>query len=167
MNFYTNNKEIWKDIKGYEGLYKCSNFGRVISTKQKNGVRDYLIGSMNDKGYCVVSLNKDGVLKTFAVHRLVAEHFIPNPENKPEIDHIDTNPSNNRVSNLRWVTHEENMNNPTTKINRKKDWKEKMKKIEKENFEKTQAFFYGNSSYNYYRYFNLMRSIDEELMNVS
>ena len=66
------------------------------------------------RGYIYVGLMKDGVRFHFKVHRLVAEAFIPNPENKPCVDHIDTNKSNNTVSNLRWCTIKENMNNPIT-----------------------------------------------------
>lgn len=67
----------------------------------------------------------DGTKRRFAVHRLVAKAFIPNPDNKPEIDHIDGDPTNNHVWNLQWVTHKENMNNPITK----KRLSEALKKI--------------------------------------
>ena len=63
------------------------------------------------KGYHQVGLSRDGKPKTLPVSRLVALHYIPNPENKPEVDHIDRNPSNNHVSNLRWVTRQENLDN--------------------------------------------------------
>ena len=69
----------------------------------------------NDRGYISVVLYNNGGNHTFRINRLVAMVFIPNPENKPEIDHINTNKTDNRVENLRWVTHEENMNNPITK----------------------------------------------------
>ena len=67
------------------------------------------------RGYLQVDLRVDNTKRAFAVHRLVAKAFIPNPDNKPEIDHIDGDPTNNHVWNLRWVTHAENMNNPITK----------------------------------------------------
>lgn len=170
MEFYTNNKEKWKDIEGYEGLYKVSDYGRIISTKKKNGYKDYLIGTMDNKGYCRVTLNKDAVSKTFSVHRLVAQAFLPNPENKPCIDHIDTNPSNNRVENLRWVTHKENMNNPITKINkRKKTWREKSEKLEKEFLDKViycKSCLRNSVSYNHYKWYCLMWDIEKELKKI-
>lgn len=104
-----NEEEIWKDIEGYEGLYQISNFGRVKSLK-----RNILLRYGSCKGYHNVSLSKNGIIKTFTVHRLVAKHFISNPENKTIIDHIDTNIHNNNVKNLRWVTSKENCNNPIT-----------------------------------------------------
>lgn len=70
----------------------------------------------NKYGHLMIFLaNGDGTTSSFSVHRLVALHFIDNPENKPEVDHIDGNPQNNHVENLRWVTHKENMNNPIFK----------------------------------------------------
>lgn len=114
--------EIWKDIKGYEGLYQVSNMGRVKSLEKKlrgknNGVRTLAEKCLKLKthlGYHTVNLYKDGKQKTFFVHILVADNFIPNPENKPCIDHINTIRSDNRVENLRWCTHKENSNNPLT-----------------------------------------------------
>lgn len=117
-----NNFEIWKPIKGFEGLYEVSNQGRIKSLNRtvfdENGRIRLLKGKLlklNDKnGYNVVNLYKNGVMKKPRVHRLVAEAFIPNPENKPEIDHINTIRNDNRVENLMWVTHKENTNNPLT-----------------------------------------------------
>ena len=102
--------EIWKDVPGYIGLYKVSNYGRVKSVNKQLVLKT--CGSGNR--YKTVALC-NGMRKTFRVHRLVAAAFIPNPENKPCIDHIDGNPFNNHVDNLRWVTHSENNNNPITK----------------------------------------------------
>lgn len=115
--------EIWKDIEGYEGLYQVSNMGNVKSLThfRNNGSGGYIQKSKilkfgkNGKGYLSVNLCKFGYSKQHSIHRLVAEAFIPNPDNNPEVDHIDTNPSNNMVENLRWVTHKENCNNPFTK----------------------------------------------------
>ena len=104
-------KEIWKDIKGYEGLYKVSNQGNVISINNGRNVKR----EANLKGYRIINLWKNGIGKMFRVHRLVAKAFIPNPEGKPCIDHINGNRSDNRVENLRWVTNKENQNNPITK----------------------------------------------------
>ena len=99
--------EIWKDVVGYEGLYQVSNMGRVKSLNY--GRERILKASDNGSGYLYVALCKKGKYKNFLVHRLVAMVFISNPENKPCIDHIDTNKRNNKVENLRWVTHEENI----------------------------------------------------------
>lgn len=114
--------EIWKDIDGYNGLYQVSNLGNVKSVERfrTNGKGGYIQKSRILKtgkrnGYLFVNLCKDGVVKTFKVHRLVANHFLPNPEKKPEIDHINTDSTDNRVENLRWVTHKENMNNPLSR----------------------------------------------------
>ena len=82
--------EVWKDVKGYEGLYVVSSLGRVRGIK-----RGGVLGNSITRGYKIVTLSKNGVPKTFTVHRVVATAFIPNPENKPEIDHIDTNKLNN------------------------------------------------------------------------
>lgn len=116
-------KEIWKPIRGYENLYEVSNLGRVKALEryvQNNGgaqKRHEMILKQSGKFHFGVTLCKDGKTKRKTVHRLVAEAFIPNPENKPVVDHIDTNPKNNRVDNLRWVTIQENAMNPLTRIN--------------------------------------------------
>lgn len=98
-------KEIWKDIKGYEGLYHISNLGRV---KNANGL--ILSSANNGKGYCIVSLYRNGKQKTHRIHRLVAIAFIPNPNNLPEVNHKDEKKENNEVSNLEWCTHDYNCN---------------------------------------------------------
>lgn len=118
--------EVWKDIKGYEGLYQVSNKGRVKSMDRyanNNGTLQFRperilkqnIQNTGTNKRCAVTLSKDGKITRIRVHRLVAAAFIPNPENKPHIDHIDTDSTNNAVENLRWVTPKENMNNPLTK----------------------------------------------------
>lgn len=109
--------EIWKDIKGYEGLYQVSNFGRIRSlTRQvENGKGLYVRNGQEMKqaysstGYKIVALCKDGKRKMFKVHRLVAIAFIDNPLNKKEVNHIDGNIENNLMENLEWVTHRENI----------------------------------------------------------
>lgn len=117
------NEEVWKDIKGYEGLYQISNYGRVKSLERliKKFCGNYTIKekilkqSKNADGYLQVSLfQKKNVSKTYRVHRLVAEAFISNHENKSIVDHINGERTDNRVENLRWVSQKENINNPIT-----------------------------------------------------
>ena len=102
-------QEIWKDIKGYEGKYQISNLGRVKSL-QRNGRPERILRLNLIKGYAYTTLSNGsrGNKKKLKVHRLVAEAFIPNPHNKPEVNHIDGNKLNNNVDNLEWVTHQEN-----------------------------------------------------------
>ena len=108
--------EIWKDIKGYEGLYQISNLGNVKSLDRyiinKNGDKQYfpeknLIQGFSNN-YLKVTLSKNNKQRTFRVHILVAKAFIPNPENKLEVNHIDGNKQNNKVDNLEWNTRSEN-----------------------------------------------------------
>lgn len=103
--------EIWKDIKGYEGSYQVSNFGRIKSFKKRFGTQECTtIMKANETwgGYLRVGLTKDKKSKLFAVHRLVAEAFIPKVEGKPIVDHINGDRKDNRVENLRWCTFSEN-----------------------------------------------------------
>lgn len=106
-------KEEWKEVKGYEGLYIVSNMGRIMNVK-RGTIKAYGMS----RQYKSVTLCKNGKLKTHTVHRIVAEAFIPNPMNKEEIDHIDTNPLNNEVTNLRWCTRSENNLNALTRIHK-------------------------------------------------
>lgn len=100
-------QEVWKDIEGYEGLYQVSNLGRVKSfVKSRSKIKSL----SNDKdGYLLCVLHKFNKKRTFKVHRLVAMSFIPNPENKSQVNHKDGNKHNNIVDNLEWVTPVENM----------------------------------------------------------
>lgn len=109
-------KEIWKDVKGLEGYYQVSGEGFVKSLDRVDcsgrHLKGMLIKPFKDRGgYLCVVLTKEGKRYRKKVHRLVAEAFIPNPEGKPEVDHIDTVQTNNCVENLRWVTAKENNNN--------------------------------------------------------
>lgn len=111
--------EEWKDIQGYEGVYQVSNFGRVKSLERyriNNGGTKTLVKerilkpSTNNKGYSRVELSNKTARKPYLVHRLVAEAFIENPNNLPEVNHKDENKSNNRADNLEWITQKENLN---------------------------------------------------------
>ena len=106
----TNNELMlgYKYIPQYEGLYSIDRSGNVFS--HING--KILKPHPNHRGYLMVSLYKDGKSKKSTIHKLVAITYIPNPNNLPEIDHIDTNRQNNNVENLRWCTRKENCNNP-------------------------------------------------------
>ena len=109
--------EIWKDVPEFEGLYLCSNYGRVVVTKnhiKKVRKMKLMILRVNNNGYNFLHFYKDNKRKHMYIHRLVATLFIPNPNNYPDIDHIDCNPLNNRVDNLRWCTPKMNSNNPIT-----------------------------------------------------
>ena len=101
-------KEIWKPVVGYENLYEVSNFARVKSLKF--GKERILKPGTNRYGYLHVNLYKNNKRKDFLVHRLVAEAFIPNPDNLPFVNHKDENPSNNFSTNLEWCTNEYNLN---------------------------------------------------------
>lgn len=109
--------ELWKDIKNYEGIYQVSNLGRIKTLdkyvnclyEQKRLIKSREIKTFkNNSGYYIVSLYQNNKSKKFLVHRLVAEAFIPNLNNKKEVNHIDGNKENNCVDNLEWVTKSEN-----------------------------------------------------------
>lgn len=111
--------EVWKDIVNYEGLYQVSNKGRVKRLEGKclakagkyRTVTESILTCFPNKtryNYLYVNLNNNGV-KQFRVHKLVALHFIPNPNNLPEVNHIDGNKNNNNVENLEWCTNLENI----------------------------------------------------------
>lgn len=110
-----NTNEIWKPVVGYEGLYEVSNIGRVRTVgnnkTKKTKIRKQVVTNL---GYKQVQLYKDGKQKLLYVHRIVAEAFILNADNKFCIDHINTDRGDNRVENLRWCTQKENINNPIT-----------------------------------------------------
>ena len=102
-------KEEWRDIKGYEGLYQVSNLGRVKSLNYKNTGKEEILSNIPRKdGYSIAGLSKNSKSKPFYVHRLVALHFIPNPNNLPQVNHKDENKENNKVSNLEWCTQSYN-----------------------------------------------------------
>jgi len=111
--------EIWKDVIGYEGCYSVSNLGRVKSLKRKvNSLHGINTRTVNERiiaqrttmhGYMSVALRKYGKDKTLTVHRLIAIAFLNNPDDKPEVNHLDGNKKNNKLYNLEWVTKSENI----------------------------------------------------------
>lgn len=96
-------QEIWKDIEDYNGLYQISSFGRVKSIK--NGIKKTYIDKY---GYVYVSLSKNGKIKRFRVHRLVAHAFLFKPKKASVVNHLDGNKTNNCIDNLEWTTPLEN-----------------------------------------------------------
>ena len=102
-------EEVWKDIPGYEGRYFASNFGRIKSRNIQHK-QDYILSQINGRGgYLIINIIENGKHVQHSVHQLVASAFIPNPENKPQVNHIDGDKKNNRVDNLEWVTAKENV----------------------------------------------------------
>lgn len=99
--------EIWKDIKGYEGLYQVSNEGNVVRLWKKS---KKLISQETSRGYKRVHLYKNGISQHHSVHRLVATAFVENPDNLPQVNHKDENPGNNKVENLEWCDAKYNRN---------------------------------------------------------
>lgn len=133
------NTEVWRDIPNYEGYYRVSNKGRVKSLYMWNGHKyknreepKVLSLTYTSTGYKKTELTKDGVRKSKKVHRLVGKAFIPNEENKPEINHIDGNPINNEVENLEWCTRQENVDHAirTKLVTNKLDYIDHKKVIE-------------------------------------
>ena len=107
---------MYKAIKGYEGIYEVNELGQVRSVDRivdyKNGkIVNYkgkeLKSSIDQGGYAVVNLNKNGISKVMTVHRLVAETFLPNHDNLPQVHHLNHNRKDNRMQNLAWVTSAE------------------------------------------------------------
>ena len=103
--------EVWKPVVGYEGLYEVSNIGRVRSINfHKSGKAKVMRPSFNTWGYLIVDLRKNNKRHSYAVHRLVALAFIPNPDNLPEINHKNEIKYDNNVENLEWCTRKYNIN---------------------------------------------------------
>lgn len=118
-------EEIWKDKKDYEGHYQISNLSRIKSIKFG---KEIILKQHIRGGYLCVNLSKNGIIKSYYVHRLVAEAFIPNPYNLPEVNHKDECKTNNVVTNLEWCDAKYNRNygdrlkKVAEKLKNKKDW---------------------------------------------
>lgn len=131
-------KEKWKDIKGYEGLYQISSLGRVKSlarsTKNQYCKSNYIMKSEVQKsGYKKIGLYKNRKQTYFSIHRLVAEAFIPNPNNYPCVNHKDENKNNNNVINLEWCTYEYNNCYGTRLLRLSNSRKKKVAQYDKKN----------------------------------
>ena len=134
MSKLFNDEEQWKDIYFYDdnrekmfdyrGRYEVSTYGRVRNKKTGKLLKQ----EINNGGYLEVQLYDNGYV--FRVHRLVAYMFIPNPQNKPYVDHFDTNKQNNHVNNLSWVTPKENYHNPNTLKKRKETFEKRKKRMQ-------------------------------------
>jgi hypothetical protein len=122
----TNINENWQEIKGFEGLYKISTLGNVYSYKMKKQLKPY---NHNGK-YFLVSLRKNGRTFYRYIHRLIAEHFIPNKDNLECVDHINNVKTDNRIENLQWVTFS---------LNNSKDRKNKTSKYTGVSFDKSRC----------------------------
>ena len=111
--------EEWRDIEGYEGLYQVSNLGRVksLNCRGHKGCIGILTPRFDGKGYEMVALYKEGKARNTKVHRLVAQAFIPNPNNYPQVNHKDEDKTNNCVDNLEWCDTQYN-NTYGTRIER-------------------------------------------------
>lgn len=117
--------EEWRPIVGYEGLYEVSSYGRVRSLDKYDSMNRFYEGRIlklfaDRLGYLRAQLYSNSKRKSFLVHRLVAEAFIPNPDNLPQVNHIDENPSNDNVDNLEWCSAKYN-SNYGTRIDRIRD----------------------------------------------
>jgi hypothetical protein len=160
-------EEIWKDIEGYEGLYQVSNLGRVKSLDREvryrnsfRNVKGAMLSLVSDKnGYLLIGLYKDGEAKTKTVHRLVAQTFIPNPDNLPCVCHKDDNPSSNSSNNLFWGTYQDNRDDCVNKDRQAKGNVSGMSKlIEKDIPEIWERLGEGESQISIAEYYNVEKS---------
>ncbi len=123
-------QEIWKPVKGYEGIYEVSNLGRVKSLPRTAGNYKFtgriLKQFFTDGRYYYVGLSQYGKSKNVCVHRLVAEAFVPNPDGKETVNHINEDTTDNRACNLEWLTRQENLLHGTVRERRRKTLTEKI-----------------------------------------
>ena len=146
-------QEMWLDIKDYEGIYQVSNLGKV-----KNKKTNKILKPSKEKGYLKLYLYKEGKKKTNYIHRLVAQAFLPNPNNYKEVNHIDSNPSNNNKNNLEWCDRKYNLD---YMIKHQNDIKERHEK----RIEILENIFYG-IELGYINNINQIKDlIDENLLN--
>ena len=136
--------EEWKDIKGYEGIYQISNKGRVKSLKFNK--ENILIPAKHNRGYLFINLCKNGKVKKYLIHRLVAEAFLPNPDNLPQVNHKDENKLNNNVENLEWCSNKYNVNYGSRNEKASKNSKGKKKAHKKILCVETGEIFIGSQS---------------------
>lgn len=108
------NKEEWKDIKGYEGIYLVSDKGNI----KRKGINKNRKFNISRCGYAMVTLYKNGIVKNILVHRIVAQAFLPNFNNLPQVNHIDGNKLNNNIENLEWCTAKDNILHTYKELNR-------------------------------------------------
>lgn len=138
------NNEIWKDIKGYEGLYQVSNLGNVRSLGNNKKRKEKILKlSQTPKGYQIVYLSNKNQGKNYYIHRLVASAFIPNPNNLPQVNHKDEIKTNNMVDNLEWCDCEYNINYGTR--NDKMNITKKAKPIYSINITTNEITFYQSA----------------------
>lgn len=138
-------KQIWKDIEGYEGLYQVSNTGKVRSLNYKGtGKKKIWKYAITVNTYKQIALCKNGEIKYYYIHRLVAQAFIPNPNNYPVVNHKDENKSNNVVWNLEWCTQEYNCNYGTCQRRKSETRKSRSPKLTTQEYENRKKQYFEN-----------------------
>lgn len=160
-------KEIWKDIEGYEKLYQISNLGNIKSKSKQRKCRNNHYCNMREqnikthknkhRGYMYVYLSKNGKSKSFLLHRLVAKHFIKNPNNYPVVNHIDYNKENNVYTNLEWCTQKMNVNHSRVHMKHLKKLYSTSKLKERYISKKGNYYLVCIHKYNIYEYFEELK----------
>lgn len=158
-------KELWKDVKDFEGLYKISNFGKVkrISMKLWNGTNYYsnlkekFLKPQIEKGYYKLALSKDKKRYVKYIHRLIAEAFIPNPNNYKEVNHKDSDPSNFNINNLEWCDRRYN-------IDYMKKHQEEIKDRHERRIEALEDIYYVASNNKFVTSEYILKRIEDDLL---